>query len=81
MVGVCMTVISIVKLSQRARVSHYVDEALAIDGVIFLASVLLSYLSIRSPTMERRLEVFADDDPLTVEGLSGGGNDYATFCS
>jgi hypothetical protein len=61
MVGVCMTVISIVKLSKRAGISNYIDEILAIDSAIFLLSVFLSYLSLRSAGLTRRLEAFADN--------------------
>ena len=60
MVGVCMTVISIVKLSKRAGFSNYVDEILAVDSAIFLLSVFMSYLSLRAEGLTRRLEAFAD---------------------
>ena len=61
MVGVCMTVISVVKLSKRSGMGDIIDEILAIDSAIFLLSVFLSYLSIRSPRLAKRLEVVADN--------------------
>jgi hypothetical protein len=60
MVGVCMTVISIVTLSKRAGLGQYVDEILAVDSALFLLSALFSYLSIRSPRRAQQLESFAD---------------------
>lgn len=61
MVGVCMTVISIVKLGQAAKgISSFVDEILALDALIFLASAILSYFSIRKPEKAHFLEGLAD---------------------
>lgn len=48
MVGVCMTVISIVKLTQVSRGESWMDELLALDSLVFLASALLSYFSLRA---------------------------------
>lgn len=60
MVGVCMTVISIAKLSQPTPLRHLADRLLGIDALMFLASVLLSYASLRAARWEERLEGYAD---------------------
>jgi uncharacterized membrane protein YidH (DUF202 family) len=61
MAGVCITVISIIKLTELSHeISTLIDDALAFDSVLFLASSLLSYLSLRSTRMGERLEHSAD---------------------
>jgi hypothetical protein len=47
MVGVCMTVLSLLKLLEGNTRSSYIDELIAIDSVIFAMSALLSYASMR----------------------------------
>ena len=60
MVGVCIMVISIVK-TINTGIANYIDKALAIDSILFMASAMLSFLSIRvdqsSATLERWAEV------------------------
>jgi hypothetical protein len=61
MVGVCMTVISIVRLMElTANMSTIIDDILAIDSAVFLASCALSYVSLRSKLNSSRLERSAD---------------------
>jgi hypothetical protein len=61
MLGVCMTVISIVKLTQINRgLAYWVDDLLAVDALIFLASSIFSYLSIRSHSKKIYFEDIAD---------------------
>jgi hypothetical protein len=61
MLGVCMTVISIVKLTQSNRgVAYWVDDLLALDALIFLTSSVFSYLSIRSHSKNIYFEDIAD---------------------
>jgi len=60
MVGVCMTVISVLQLIPKQSVSTYVDEILAIDGLFFLSSAVLSYFSVRHPKSAERYERLAD---------------------
>lgn len=60
MVGVCMTVISIVALSKRAGLSDYVDELLAADSAIFMLSCIFSYLSLRAAHRSEQRESIAD---------------------
>jgi multisubunit Na+/H+ antiporter MnhF subunit len=61
MLGVCMTVISIVKLTQSNRgFASWVDDVLALDALIFLTSSIFSYLSIRSKSKKVYFEDIAD---------------------
>jgi hypothetical protein len=49
MTGVCLTVISIIKLTELAHsFSTLIDDFLAIDSVFFLVSGFVSYLSLRT---------------------------------
>ena len=47
MIGVCATLIGLVKLAEAKHGSSHVDEYAAVAAVTFLASALASYLSIR----------------------------------
>lgn len=47
MIGVCATLIGLVKLAEARHGTSHVDEYAAVAAVIFLASALTSYLSIR----------------------------------
>lgn len=60
MVGVCITVISIVKGMNPGITSYLIDKALAIDSVLFMTSALLSFSSIRMPQSNQRLESWAE---------------------
>jgi hypothetical protein len=60
MVGVCMTVIGIVKVVEGGQRETHIDEALAINSLFFLLSAVFSYLSIRTPKNTARLESLAD---------------------
>ena len=53
MVGVCMTVISIVKLLHIGPAGMWIDKLLAIDSFTFLASAGFSYFSMRNEALER----------------------------
>ena len=54
-----MTVISIIKLHNNGE-STWADELLAIDSLIFLLSVIFSYLSIRRAESTGKCERTAD---------------------
>jgi hypothetical protein len=72
MIGVCATLIGLVKLAETKRGSSHVDEYAAIAAVTFLASALTSYLSIRYSDRARlsvRIEWLAD--MIFVCGLVG----------
>jgi len=61
MLGVCMTVISIIKLTQTNRgIAYWADDLLALDALIFLTSSIFSYLSIRSNSKKIYFEDIAD---------------------
>ncbi len=60
MVGVCMTVISIVKLTQASKGETWIDEILALDSIVFLASAFFSYLSMRPGRSPGHYESWAD---------------------
>ena len=61
MVGVCMTVLSIGRLRRDGGSGVLIDKLLAIDALVFLASAVLSFASMRSrrqgPRHERRAEL------------------------
>jgi multisubunit Na+/H+ antiporter MnhF subunit len=59
MLGVCMTVISIIKLLHLGRSGTLIDKVLALDSLVFVASGILSYVSMRKPLLEH-LERWAD---------------------
>ena len=63
LVGVCLTVISIVRsLSISRGVETLVDDLLAVDAMVFLCSCVLSYSALRTPVAKRmhRVERVAD---------------------
>lgn len=60
LVGVCIMTLSLVKLLPRQGWSSLVDEALAIDSLVFLASVALSYASLRFQRQTNGLEKWAE---------------------
>ena len=63
MIGVCATLIGLVKIAEARHGSSHVDEFAAIVAITFLASALTSYLSIRYAEQTRRslrLERLAD---------------------
>lgn len=60
MVGVCMTVISLMQLIPKNGISSWADNLLAIDSLIFLSSTLMSYWSIRHSDHLQRIERHAD---------------------
>jgi hypothetical protein len=59
LVGVCMTVISLVKALHIGQVGSMLDKLLAVDALIFTVSAVLSYASIRG-LKSVRLEKYAD---------------------
>lgn len=60
MVGVCMTVITVMQLAPKDSVASWGDNLIAIDGLFFLASTILSYWSLRSDSNTAKAEVLAD---------------------
>jgi hypothetical protein len=61
MVGVCLMTVSIVRVMEAsAKVTTVIDNILAIDSLVFLASTVLSYVSLRRERDLRWLERLAD---------------------
>ena len=63
LVGVCLTVIGILRVVITARkVDTVADDLLAIDAILFLLSCLLSYWALRTRSIRRMhlVERFAD---------------------
>lgn len=60
LVGVCIMALSLIKLLPRHGWTNGVDELLALDSVVFLASVALSYTSMRVSRYASRLETWAE---------------------
>ncbi|MGC2049206.1 MAG: hypothetical protein WA635_11425 [Gallionella sp.] len=60
MVGVCMTMLSIIQLIPKEIVSRWVDDALSLDSMLFLASTFLSYWSLRHELVSEKYEKAAD---------------------
>jgi hypothetical protein len=59
LVGVCLTVISLIKALHIAQAGVLLDKFLAIDALLFTISAALSYSSIRG-TKSENLEKYAD---------------------
>lgn len=59
LVGVCLTVISLIKVLHFGRVGSLLDRFLAIDALLFTVSATLSYASMRRGE-SARLEKYAD---------------------
>lgn len=59
MVGVCVMVISIVKLLHIGPAGTWIDKLMAFDSLAFLASAVFSYISMRNGALERH-ERYAD---------------------
>jgi hypothetical protein len=61
MTGVCVTIISIVRLIEtRQHIRTVIDNLLAINSLFFLISCFLSYLSMRPSPRAEKLERYAD---------------------
>ncbi len=66
LVGVCLTVISLIKVLHIGQMGSLLDKFLAVDAVLFTISATLSYASMRNREAAR-LERYADQ--LFVLGL------------
>jgi hypothetical protein len=63
MVGVCTTLIGLVRVVEVHSGPSHVDEYTAVVALLFLASAMASYISIRyasRPQVSRKCEDFAD---------------------
>lgn len=59
MIGVCLTVITIFKVT-NFHLKTYADELLGIDTLLFISSCFLSYISIRQGN-NKKIELIADN--------------------
>jgi hypothetical protein len=70
MVGVCLTVIGLLRVVLSIRgVGTFADELLALDAFIFLVSCLLSYFALRTRSARRMYRVERIADGLFITGL------------
>ncbi len=60
MVGVCMTVITVMQLVPKGKISEFSDVLLAFDSLFFLASTMLSYWAVRPSSSPKKIEAYAD---------------------
>lgn len=71
LVGVCLTVIGIMRHLGGARVSHYGQELLALDAFLFLGCCILSYAALkRRNHLNRKNLVTSIADYLFISALS-----------
>ena len=68
MVGACMTVLSIAHLGTGDGLRIANDKLVAIDSLVFLASAVLSFLSMRRGNQGARMESWAES--IFVIGLA-----------
>ena len=60
MVGVCMTVISVLQLIPKSGIPPWVDDLLSVDSLLFLVSAFMSYWALRHRQQETFVERLAD---------------------
>ena len=60
MVGVCVTVLSIVKLASPGTLGYIIDKILALGSLVFLSSATLSFVAIRARVQALHLEAVAE---------------------
>ncbi|OGA33060.1 MAG: hypothetical protein A3G80_06530 [Betaproteobacteria bacterium RIFCSPLOWO2_12_FULL_62_13b] len=69
MIGVCMTVVSIVKIVHLSGIGLVIDKLLAANSIIFLMSAILSFSSMQRTEGGARLERWAETTFLFALGL------------
>jgi hypothetical protein len=70
LVGVCLTVISVVRvIITTTKINTVVDDILAADALLFLTSCLLAYWAMRSRTEKRMRLVERGADTIFIAGL------------
>ena len=68
MTGVCMTVLSLIHLTHGSELRWALDKLLALDALTFLASAVLSFVSMRSKPNGEDLESRAEG--IFIAGLA-----------
>ncbi len=72
LVGVCLTVISIVRsFTETHKIQTMVDDVLAVNALIFLCACLLSYCALRTRSSRRMHRVESAADTAFLVGLGG----------
>ena len=82
MVGVCLTVVGIIRVViSRHRSDLFADDLLAVNAMLYLASSLLSYWALRTRNLTRnyRLERMADIIFLVALTLTAISAAYITW--
>lgn len=70
LVGVCLTVIGVLRLVQRLHdVNTLADELLSIDALIFLGACVISYVALRTDPRSRRQRIERLADFVFLGGL------------
>lgn len=71
LVGVCLTVIGIIRHLGRALASHYGQELLALDAVLFLLCCILSFAALKISDHHKRTWLLANiADSMFIFALS-----------
>lgn len=60
MVAVCMAIISVVKIAPSGGLGIWIDKLLGVDSMLFLASTMLSFFSLRPARRAGVLERWAE---------------------
>lgn len=82
MTGVCMTVFSIIRLVEPGHAGVLSQRLLGLDSLVFLASTVASYVSLRSQRHADAAEHLADTVfmvGMTVFGLVAAGLTFELF--
>ena len=70
MVGVCLTVISLINVSNAVRkINTFGDDLTAFDAIAFIFSCYLSYLAMKTKDRKRRLALETAADRIFLVGL------------
>ena len=71
LVGVCLTVISLLNVSHAIRkINTFGDDLTAVDALIFILSCSLSYRAMKTKDRKRRLSLEKMTDRVFLFGLS-----------
>ena len=82
MVGVCLTVIGLMRIVITIRNADTIaDDLIAVDAALFLTACLLSYWAMRTRTIRRmhRVERFADFIFMLALVLMAGVSAFITY--
>lgn len=70
LVGVCLTVIGLLRLVQRLHdVSTFADELISIDALAFLSACLIAYVALRTDSTRRRRRIERAADAVFLGAL------------